>query len=66
MGTVVYRSHVTVRRIEGPVRSAKLPAEPDAVTFGVHDEIAAHYKVDPERFPPHAATIDYVVAATCG
>lgn len=66
MSDVVYLSKVSVRRIEGPIRSARLPAEPLPVTFGVHSEIAEHYKVDPERFPPHAATIDYVVAATGG
>jgi hypothetical protein len=36
------------------------------VVFGVHSEIAEHYKVSPEAFPPHAATIDYVVAAAGG
>lgn len=66
MSDVAYRSRVSVRRIDGPIRHAKLPAEPDPVTFGVHDEVAAHYKVDPDRYPPHATTLDYVVAAACG
>lgn len=66
MGNVVYRSRVSVRRIEGPIRTASLPAEANPVTFGVHDEIAEHYQIDPERFAPHAATLDYIVAATCG
>jgi len=36
------------------------------VMFGVHSEIAAHYGVDPERYTPHATTLDYVVAAAGG
>ena len=28
--------------------------------------IAAHYKVPPDAFPPHATTIDYVVSAAAG
>ena len=61
-----YISKVRVERIEGPVRRAHLPAEEDPVMFGVHSEIAEHYGVDPERFPPHATTLDYVVAAAGG
>jgi hypothetical protein len=35
--------------------------------FSVHDEIARHYKVDPAKIvESHAATIDYVIAATAG
>jgi hypothetical protein len=40
--------------------------EHDPVTFGVHDEVAEHYGVAPEQFPPHATTLDYVVAAAGG
>jgi hypothetical protein len=37
------------------------------VHFSVHDEIAEHYKVPPEKIrESHAATIDYVIAATAG
>jgi hypothetical protein len=36
------------------------------VAFGVHSEVAEHYGVDPERFPPRATTLDYVVAAAGG
>jgi uncharacterized OsmC-like protein len=36
------------------------------VTFGVHSEVAEHYGLSPERFPPHATTLDYVVAAAGG
>jgi uncharacterized OsmC-like protein len=36
------------------------------VLFGVHDEIAAHYKIVQDSFEPHAATIDYIVASAGG
>jgi hypothetical protein len=36
------------------------------VFFGVHDEIAEHYKREPGTYEPHAATLDYVVAAAGG
>jgi hypothetical protein len=45
---------------------AWLPAEKDPVFFGVHSEIAKHYKSDPGKIEPHAATLDYVVAAAAG
>lgn len=61
-----YTSKVRIERIEGPVRRAFLPAEDEPVMFGVHSEIAEHYGVDPERFAPHATTLDYVVAAAGG
>lgn len=63
---VVYTSRVKVERVQGPVRRAWLPQVDEPVWFGVHSEIAAHYRMDPELQPPHAATIDYVVAATGG
>ncbi len=66
MSEVVYRSHSRVERIKGPMRLAHLPAESEPVTFGVHGTIASHYKVPPDAFPPHATTIDYVVASTAG
>ena len=62
----VYTSKVRIERLRGPVRRAHLPAEPEPVTFSVHSEIAEHYGVPPEAFPPHATTIDYVVAAAGG
>ncbi len=63
---VVYRSRVRIERQRGPLRLAYLPVEKDPVFFGVHSAIAEHYKVSPEAFAPHAATLDYVVAATGG
>ena len=65
-GQVVYISRVRIERERGPQRLAYLPAESAPVKFGVHSEIAAHYKVSPEMFPPRATTLDYVVAATGG
>ncbi len=62
----VYVSRVRIERLQGPVRNAWLPAESEPVTFGVHSEIAAHYGVDPDRYAPHATTLDYVVAAAGG
>ena len=61
-----YTSRVRIERLRGPVRRAWLPAESAPTIFGVHSEIAAHYGVDPERFAPHATTLDYVVAAAGG
>ncbi len=62
----VYTSRVRIERLAGPVRRAFLPAEKEPVIFGVHSEIAAHYGVRPEAFPPRATTLDYVVAAAGG
>ena len=62
----VYTSRVRIERLRGPLRRAWLPAEKQPTFFGVHSEIAAHYGVDPKDSPPHATTIDYVVAAAGG
>jgi hypothetical protein len=43
-----------------------MPVESQAVLMGVHSEIAEHYKVTPGSLEPHAATLDYVVAAAAG
>jgi hypothetical protein len=64
--SVVYRSHVRVERVKGPLRRAHLPVEPDPVLFGVHDEVAEHYGVDTQVHAPHATTLDYLVAAAAG
>ena len=66
MSDIVYESNVTIQRLGGPVRLATIPGEAEPVTFGVHGKIAEHYGVDPAQFPPHATTIDYVVAAAGG
>jgi hypothetical protein len=65
-GKVVYTSRVRIERKEGPMRVAYLPAETEPVVFGVHSEIAEHYRVSPAAFPPHATTLDYLVAAAGG
>lgn len=65
-GNVVYTSRVRIERQRGPMRLAFLPAETEPVVFGVHSEVAEHYKVPPDAFPAHATTLDYVVAAAAG
>ena len=66
MPDVVYRSHVRIERVKGPVRRAYLPAEREPVIFGVHGAVAEHYKVSPTVLEPHATTLDYIVAAAAG
>jgi hypothetical protein len=66
MGEVTYRSRVRIERVLGPLRRAYLPAEPEPVLFGVHDEIADHYGVARAGEAEHATTLDYVVAAAAG
>jgi hypothetical protein len=66
MSEVVYTSHVRIERLGGPHRLAYLPAEPEPVEFGVHSEVAEHYGRRAEGSPPHATTLDYVVAAAAG
>lgn len=66
MSKVVYVSESRIVRQQGPLRLAYLPAEKDAVPFGVHGAIAEHYGVSPEVSSPHATTIDYVIAAAGG
>ena len=67
MSPVAYTSHVRIERIKGPVRIAHLPGEAQPVTFSAHGAIAEHYKVDPATLGvSHAATLDYVIAATAG
>lgn len=61
-----YISRVAIKRLGGPERLAYLPAEEQPIRFGVHSEVASHYGVGPEDFPPHATTLDYVVAAAGG
>jgi len=63
---VVYTSNVKIERVKGPLRRAYVPSEETPVLFGVHSEIARHYGVDTQVHEPHAATLDYVVAAAAG
>jgi hypothetical protein len=65
MAAVAYTSKIRIERLKGSLRIAYLPGEAQPVTFGVHGAIAEHYKVDPASLTEsHAATIDYVIAAT--
>ena len=67
MAAVAYTSNVRIERVKGQLRVAHLPGEPQPVSFSVHGAIAEHYKVDPASLTQsHAATIDYVIAATAG
>ena len=67
MSDVVYISKSRIERKAGPLRIAHLPGESQQVVFSVHGAIAEHYKVDPAKLTEsHAATIDYVIAATAG
>lgn len=62
----VYTSKVHVVRKKGPLREAKLPGRSEPITFGVHSEVARHYKVSEDEYAPDATTLDYVVAAAGG
>lgn len=66
MSEVTYVSRVRIERVKGSLRRAFVPAESAPVLFGVHDEVAEHYKTTPGAFEPHATTLDYVVAAAAG
>jgi hypothetical protein len=67
MARVAYTSKIRIERRQGPLRIAYLPGEAQPVTFSVHGAIAEHYKIDPTSLTEsHAATIDYVIAATAG
>jgi GNAT superfamily N-acetyltransferase len=61
-----YVSKVRIVREKGPIRRAYLPAEPEPVMFGTHDEVREHYGTAPGQYPDHATTLDYVVAAAAG
>jgi hypothetical protein len=66
MAEIAYRSVVRIERVKGPLRRAHLPAEAEPVLFGVHGDVARHYRVAPGAVEPHATTLDYVVAAAAG
>lgn len=63
---VVYRSQVRIERVRGKLRLAYLPFEDEPVKFSIHSGIAAGYGDDKTQDEPHAATLDYVVAAAAG
>lgn len=61
----VYTSRVRIERFADGTRRAEIPVEAP-IMLGVHDEVAEHYKKEPGTFEPHAASLDYVVAAAGG
>ena len=63
---VVYRSHIRIERLKGPIRRAFVPASDEPVMFGVHSEIAEHYGVDNDVYEAYTPTLDYVIAAAAG
>lgn len=63
---IVYRSIIRIERVKGALRRAYLPIDKQPILFGLHSELAEHYGVDTAAQEPHAATLDYVVAATAG
>jgi hypothetical protein len=66
MADVTYVSRIKVEPVEGRIRRAHLPGREEPVLFGVHDEVAEHYGVEPGAEEPHASTLDYLVAAAGG
>jgi uncharacterized OsmC-like protein len=66
MSKVAYTSKVKIEHMGIPNNRATLPPDNESVLFGVHDEIAEHYKIAPDTFEPHAATLDYIVASAGG
>jgi len=66
MTTKTYTSKVKIEHLGVPNNRAILPPDGETVLFGVHDEIADHYKLVPGRFEPCAATQDYIVASAGG
>lgn len=66
MAEPAYVSRVRIERREGRIREAFLPAEEHPVVYGVHGAVAEHYGVSADDSPPHATTLDHVVAAAGG
>jgi uncharacterized OsmC-like protein len=57
---------VKIEHLGVPNNRATLPPDGETVLFGVHGEIAEHYKIATDSFEPHAATLDYIVASAGG
>jgi uncharacterized OsmC-like protein len=66
MSKVAYTSEITIEHLGVPNNRAFLPVEKEPVLFGIHDEIADHYKIAADTFEPHAATLDYIIASAGG
>ena len=68
MANVAYTSRVKVERVDGKVRRAYLPAEPEPVLFGVHGEIApttACQQISSIRTPRRSTTWSRPRAGDC-
>jgi uncharacterized OsmC-like protein len=66
MSMIAYTSVVKIEHLGVPNNKATLPPVGETVLFGVHSEIAEHYKIAAGSFEPHAATLDYIVASAGG
>jgi hypothetical protein len=66
VGEVVYTCRTRIERLAGPLRRATVPGSAEPIWFGVHDEVAAHYGVEPGGEAEKTTTLDYVVAAAAG
>jgi uncharacterized OsmC-like protein len=66
LSILAYTSKVKIEHLAVPNNRAILPPNGESVLFGVHDEIAEHYKLVPGTFEPHAATLDYIIASAGG
>jgi uncharacterized OsmC-like protein len=66
MSRIAYTSKVKIEHLAVPNNRAILPPDGETVVFGVHDEIADHYKLISGTFEPHAATLDYIIASVGG
>lgn len=66
MSEISYISKVKIEHLAVPNNKAILPPGGESVLFGVHSEIAEHYKIAQDTFEPHAATLDYIVASAGG
>lgn len=64
MGDIVHQSHITITRVKGPTRKARIKGFDEPVYYGVHGGIKGFYKIDPEE--EHAATLDHMVGAVGG
>lgn len=63
MSEPIYTARVTVRKIEGVHRRARLE-DGTEIEFGVHGPIKQHYRLDDQKDLP--LPVDYIVAATAG
>ena len=63
MSDAIYTSHVSIEKIAGVHRRARLP-DGTSVDFGVHGPVKELFKLD--REPDLPLPVDFLVAATGG